>query len=159
MSELRECPFCGSEMLRETSVTGKVYYYHPDTGCLMDSHEIWPWSSDKAISEWNHRPTESALREEIRELTMMSPSEICGKYHIQNCHVCENDACCDNTNPAISALRKRVGELEGVIQPLMDELHELYGQHGYGGESLPMINARLPIAPQEPTPPETEART
>jgi hypothetical protein len=49
--------------------------------------------------------------------------------------------------PTEFALQNRVRELEGIIQPLLDELRELYGQHGYGGESLPMINARLAITP------------
>ena len=39
-----------------------------------------------------------------------------------------------------------VGEMEEVIQPILDELRELYGQREYGGESLAMINARLLLA-------------
>lgn len=56
----------------------------------------------------------SELRENMVESTTLSPSAVCHKYQIQNCHACENAECGDNCTPSIVALLKRVGELEGM---------------------------------------------
>lgn len=45
----------------------------------------------------------------------LSPSEYCRKYNFQNCHVCDDIDCCDNTSPAkekIRSLTKLARKLE-----------------------------------------------
>jgi len=49
---------------------------------------------------------------QLKAQQSLSPSEICSRYHLQNCHVCNRMDCCDNTSPA----RERIGELEKLIK-------------------------------------------
>lgn len=46
--------------------------------------------------------------------SMLSPSEVCRKYHVQNCHFCENLACCDNTSPAKALLQAACEALDDI---------------------------------------------
>lgn len=42
---------------------------------------------------------------------VLLPSEICRKYQIQNCHVCDDFSCCDNENP----LKDKAEALERIV--------------------------------------------
>ena len=42
----------------------------------------------------------------FRKALFMSPSAICSKFHIQNCHMCEREDCSDNTNPVLRRMKK-----------------------------------------------------
>ena len=65
--ELKPCPFCGREPLRESAFDGT----HLFVGC--ESCEISPGISDGGhaialLSHWNTRPVEDALRARVAEL-------------------------------------------------------------------------------------------
>ena len=44
--------------------------------------------------------------------TTLSPSQVCEKYHLQNCHACERADCCDNVTPSIKRLKKELAAYE-----------------------------------------------
>ena len=46
-------------------------------------------------------------KEEIKTLTLESTSETCRRVHLQNCHVCEDMRCGDNTSP----MKKEIKQL------------------------------------------------
>jgi len=45
------------------------------------------------------------------ESPVNSPSQICAKLHIQNCHWCERADCCDNETPSIVSLKKQLTDM------------------------------------------------
>lgn len=49
-------------------------------------------------------------RDEARAAMRLSPSQVCERYHLQACHVCERAECGDNTSPAVLALREARAE-------------------------------------------------
>ena len=53
----------------------------------------------------------------------MSPSEICRKHNIQNCHFCDDINCCDNKSP----LKQRLDEIleEVVIEKTIESEEEM----------------------------------
>jgi hypothetical protein len=50
----------------------------------------------------------------IRKVLFTSTSGICSRLHIQNCHVCEREDCCDNTNPQIARLKAAEAVVEAA---------------------------------------------
>lgn len=52
---------------------------------------------------------------DVRCSLYMSVSEICHRYQIQNCHVCEAWECCDNRSSA----RKEIERLRGKVHQLI----------------------------------------
>lgn len=61
------------------------------------------------------------LRENMTESTTLSPSQVCAKYHVQNCHACERADCGDNMTPGIVALRAKLEEAREEIETLKGE--------------------------------------
>lgn len=55
-----------------------------------------------------------APKNELRQMRS-SISEICRKSGEQNCHICENADCGDNTNSTIAALKTKLRNLEWAI--------------------------------------------
>ena len=51
------------------------------------------------------RKENEELRANMTESTTLSPSQVCVKYHIQNCHACDRADCGDNQTPSILELR------------------------------------------------------
>ena len=75
MSELKPCPFCGSEgaILDEP-------FYEDEYGCFCNKKcgAVGPCDEDgeKAIEFWNTRPIEDALRAEIARLSELLHDEM-----------------------------------------------------------------------------------
>jgi chromosome segregation ATPase len=57
-------------------------------------------------------------RREARAAMVLSPSQVCERYHAQACHVCERAECGDNTSPAVVALRETRAELQALQERL-----------------------------------------
>jgi Lar family restriction alleviation protein len=63
--ELKACPFCGSDKIHLVAGMG---YYVKCLGCGQDTN-ICDYAKE-AVTVWNTRPIEDALRKEIEELKM-----------------------------------------------------------------------------------------
>jgi len=50
------------------------------------------------------------LRENMEQSTTLSPSLVCAKYYIQNCHACDRADCGDNQTPSIVALKTELAK-------------------------------------------------
>ena len=61
MNELKNCPFCGSELTEDDAFS--------EDGYPQMCHCIWQTNSaEKAVQNWNTRPIEDALQARIDEL-------------------------------------------------------------------------------------------
>lgn len=47
------------------------------------------------------------LRENMEQSTTLSPSQVCARFHFQNCHACDKADCGDNITPSIVTLKKQ----------------------------------------------------
>ena len=61
--------------------------------------------------------------------TTLSPSQVCEKYHLQNCHACERADCCDNVTPSIEKLKAANKCLHAEVARLESDSsrYETYG--------------------------------
>jgi hypothetical protein len=46
----------------------------------------------------------------------LSPSQLCAKFNVQNCHACERVDCGDNQTPGILELRRRANTAEEALR-------------------------------------------
>lgn len=50
-------------------------------------------------------PDQTVIHDRERNIIYISPTELCHKFQVQNCHFCDNIDCGDNTNPIVEKLR------------------------------------------------------
>ena len=65
---------------------------------------------------------------DTRENIYMSPSEICRKYLLQNCHYCEDPTCGDNISPlkqSVRQLKDEINKLKAEVCNLNNMIEEL----------------------------------
>jgi Lar family restriction alleviation protein len=70
MSNLKPCPFCGTEPNHITSELGDnpCFYYECENPKCGAAEKGWHDTEQEAINAWNTRPIEDALRKEIAQL-------------------------------------------------------------------------------------------
>jgi len=93
MSELKPCPFCGSEPTSSDEFDDEVLFY----GCTKDIDCPLYDAPFVNMATWNTRPIEDALNKRIAEL----------EAEVTKCHELQ-DSYCD-----------RVAELESLVEQLI----------------------------------------
>jgi len=112
MSNLKPCPFCGTEPNHMTSELGDrpCFYYECDNPKCGAAEKGWHDTEQEAINAWNTRPIEDALRKEIAQLK---------KDRL------EFKAQCFHKDETISVLKNRITELEFDNRSLVEQINQM----------------------------------
>jgi len=141
MDKLRECPFeCGAEVTINKHF--KHDFWRLTHRCRKMATVSTEWTEDKQklIDEWNHRPTEDALRARVAELEERENQfweMVQNSFEIETREELEEEAkgwshknameCAVHAmwkrDPQVAELQKRVGELEEERADLKEQIY------------------------------------
>lgn len=96
--------------------------------CNPESEEIYIKNDKGNVVHHSHtieqqRADLAMFVQETRQLQFESKSQQCRRTHLQNCHICEDVRCCDNTSEAkieITRLRSELAELKAKLPKTKD---------------------------------------
>lgn len=140
MSNLKPCPFCGTEPNHMTSELGDrpCFYYECENPKCGAAEKGWHNTEQEAIYAWNTRPIEDALRKENAALTLLHTQATDEMLKMQNrVHKLEAEiaqlkkdrlefkAQCFHKDETISVLKNRITELEFDNRSLVEQMNAM----------------------------------